>query len=240
MGDALPNHVVPHAIVPEPQNNAVKKDVFRVLVVADSRSSLERKNVAAAIRAFEKFAGPNENIELVLKLSALSDETYQYLNLSKTASKTRLITSRLSQKEMSDLYRSADVLLSLHRAEGFGLHMLEAMACGKPVVATNWSGNLDFMSTDNSVLIDAKMLPVQDPFVYRSFKHAFWADANVDQAAEALRALFLQPSFASRLGNAARKRVAEIAENWRIPEHPASLVQDASLPGSEMERSRIR
>jgi glycosyltransferase involved in cell wall biosynthesis len=186
-------------------------------VVADSRSSLVRKNVAAAVEAFGKAFGPEDKAELILKLSDFSDEMRRHLDLTAISSRTRLITSRLSQNEMTDIYRQADVLLSMHRAEGFGLHMLEAMAHGKPVVATKWSGNLDFMNDENSLLIEGKMVPIHDPFVYKRYRHACWAEASVDQAAEALRTLYERPSLATKLGQAARSTVESIAENWQVP-----------------------
>ena len=86
------------------------------------------------------------------------------------------------------LYRSADVLLSVHRAEGFGLPLREAMSRGIPVVATGWSGNLEFMDDANSLLVPCRLIPVSDASaVYGSA--GTWADPDLETAALLLRRL---------------------------------------------------
>ena len=66
-------------------------------------------------------------------------------------------------EEMESLYAAADAYISLHRAEGFGLNLAEAMLRGLPVVATNWSGNVDFMDEDCAIMIPASLRSVRDP-----------------------------------------------------------------------------
>src|SRR5262249_13558228 len=100
----------------------------------------------------------------------------------------RIIHSYLEIASMHELYRKTDVFLSMHRAEGFGLPMLEAMAHGIPVVATGWSGNMDFMNSDNSRPVHYKLVPVADGSgIYSDSR---WAEPDIAEAADALRLLY--------------------------------------------------
>ena len=108
----------------------------------------------------------------------------------------------LSREESYGLLNACDAYVSLHRSEGFGLTMAEAMFFGKPVIATAYSGNLDFMSADNSLLIPYEMTPLTlDHPVYR--KGNRWAEPSVPAAAEAMRRLVEQPDLARSLGERA-------------------------------------
>jgi glycosyltransferase involved in cell wall biosynthesis len=111
--------------------------------------------------------------------------------------------------EVKALIASADVLISLHRAEGFGLAPAEAMALGRPVIATGWSGNLDFMDEGNSILIPARQVPVSDPQGIYTYKGETWAEPDLDSAADALIRLRGDADLRKRLGEAARRTIAE-------------------------------
>ncbi len=116
----------------------------------------------------------------------------------------------LDSSELAALYRSADVLLSLHRAEGFGLPMAEAMAHGVPVVATGWSGNLTFMSAGRQPSRSVHARPGQRR-IRVSMASSVWAEPDLDDAAKALRRLAEQPEYYARLAAAAHRRVSETA-----------------------------
>ena len=123
---------------------------FTVLVMADSRSSLSRKNPEGALRSFQLAFGASPRARLILKLNgrpAELDAFERSCGHLLAARNVKVIRSYLHGTALAQLYRSADVLLSMHRAEGFGLPLLEAMAHGVPAVATGWSGNMDFMSS---------------------------------------------------------------------------------------------
>ncbi len=95
----------------------------------------------------------------------------------------------LSRADMAALVASADTVLSLHRAEGFGLLMAEAMLHGVPAVATGWSGNVDFMTPDDSGLVKYTLVPVDDPQGTYTVPGAQWAEADVGDAAAWLKRL---------------------------------------------------
>ena len=107
-----------------------------------------------------------------------------------------------------------DIVLSLHRSEGFGLVPAEAMQLGKPVVATGWSGNMDFMNERNSAPVSFRLVPVEDPYDGAFISDGqLWADADVGNAAEWLRRLAADPTLApaSRRSRPRRYRPAAFA-----------------------------
>jgi glycosyltransferase involved in cell wall biosynthesis len=120
------------------------------------------------------------------------------------------VSDRLDAAGVDALYAEADVVLSLHRAEGFGLVIAEAMLRGIPVVATDWSGNTDFLTHETGMPVDYTLIPAHDP--QHTYEHPgiCWAEANIDQAAQALRTLRADPEFRLRLGIAGRSRATEL------------------------------
>ncbi|HVH36382.1 MAG TPA: glycosyltransferase, partial [Tahibacter sp.] len=98
---------------------------------------------------------------------------------------------------------ACDVYLSLHRSEGFGLGLAECMALGRPVIATAYSGNLQFMDADNSCLVPYRLVPVNEG-EYPDWRDQHWAEPDVAAAAVQLRRLADDPAAVQRLGAAAR------------------------------------
>src|SRR5205085_11503453 len=90
------------------------------------------------------------------------------------------------------LIKMSDCFVSLHRSEGFGLGLAEAMLLGKPVIATGYSGNLDFMNRDNSLLVDYEMVEIKEdrPIYTRGNS---WAEPSIEQAAAYMRQVFENP-----------------------------------------------
>ena len=121
----------------------------------------------------------------------------------------RIMHDKLSQEGMDSLMQHADVILSLHRGEGFGLVLAQAMLLGKPVIATGWSGNMDFMSRRNSILLDYELIPVQDPQGSYAQGDQNWADPDIEQAADWLVRLARSPDLRRKIGQAAAEDAAE-------------------------------
>ena len=118
-----------------------------------------------------------------------------------------LIDGVMSREESYGLLNTCDAYVSLHRSEGFGLTMAEAMFFGKPVIATAYSGNLDFMSAENSILIPYEMTPLtQNYAVYR--QGSLWADPSTPAASEAMAGL-VDNLLSRALGERGRRDVAE-------------------------------
>ena len=130
-----------------------------MLTLADSRSSASRKNPAGAVEAFRRAFGDSDRARLIVKLNGRPDEM-SALSRALAGPGVETLCGHLDDAAMAALYDRVDALISLHRAEGFGLPMLESMARGVPVVATGWSGNMDFMGARDSVRPRTVTIPI--------------------------------------------------------------------------------
>lgn len=156
----------------------------------DPASVLERKNLVGLIEAFEAAFRRNDNCWLVLKVNDTGHRSYAFHDaLCRVRSGRVLVADRvLDRTGTFSFMKSLDAYVSLHRAEGFGLTCAEAMACGLPVVASGYSGNLDFMSDDNSLLVRTSVVQTDRPHgPYPAGTR--WGQPDHDAAVHALRAL---------------------------------------------------
>jgi glycosyltransferase involved in cell wall biosynthesis len=214
---AQPMHVVPHRVPAAMQPRIRAGQPFTVLTLADSRSSFVRKNPAGGVRAFCRAFGPADPARLIVKLNGKGVDRAELLGEAQDWPNIQVIDTYLDRDALRALYLSADVLLSLHRAEGFGLPMLEAMALGVPVVATAWSGNLDFMTPQTSLLVPAQTVPVEDSAVYFRYADAVWAAPDEAEAAVALRRLADEPAFYATMAAASFQAAQRLAAEWHVP-----------------------
>ena len=107
---------------------------------------------------------------------------------------------------MNSFLETVDVVVSLHRSEGFGLVPAESMSLGKPVILTNWSGNTDYMTSENSIAIDYELVRLGKDFgPYKSDQ--IWAEPDVDQAAHWMKRLVDEPALAEKIGRCARASI---------------------------------
>ena len=184
----------------------------------DPYSDPQRKNPFAAIRAFLAELGNDTNAHLVIKLNnaQISGQVHpvlqQLLDLCAGHPRVRLLTETMSYTDVLDLYASCDVFVSLHRAEGLGLGPMEAMAMGKAVIATGWSGNMTYMNHSNACPVGYRLIPVEGSIVDYSSqafrKEAMWADPDVQQAAAWMRRLMDDPALRAAIGERARDDLA--------------------------------
>ena len=178
---------------------------FRFLFAFDYFSVFERKNPLAAVEAFTRAFEPGSGAALIVKsLNHDHDlDSHERLRLAAAAHPdVHLIEERLTPSERDGLFNACDCYLSLHRAEGFGYTMAEAMWEGKPVIATAYSGNLDYMTPENSYLVDFSLVPIGEGHApYPAGGE--WAEPDVEHAARLMREVFEHPEEAARRGELA-------------------------------------
>ena len=200
-------------------------DAVVVLVSFDLASSFVRKNPLAAIAAFRSAFANDPRRILLLKIGNPGHFPADFATIRDAvagAGNIRLETRTLPAADNFALMACADILLSLHRSEGFGLILAEALLLGIPVIATGWSGNLDFMDTDSAILVRPRMVPAIDPRGVYHAPNLLWAQPSLGEAAAALVHLAGDPEARQALG--ARGRAAALSRLG-----PASL--EAALAG---------
>jgi glycosyltransferase involved in cell wall biosynthesis len=211
-----PVRVVPHPVAQGRTGSARRtrfgtQGCFTALVMFSFASSFERKNPVAAVQAFRRAFGDADDRLLILKASDAHEAPEQMAELLAAigdAPNIRIEQARLSDAERLDLIASVDVLLSLHRSEGFGLVMAEAMLAGIPVIATRWSGNMDYMDERTALLVPARLVAARDRRgTYGSGES--WADPDVEAAAAHLAALASDPAAFAPMRERARATAVE-------------------------------
>jgi glycosyltransferase involved in cell wall biosynthesis len=181
----------------------LEEDKFLFLNSFDFNSFSARKNPFAVISAFRHaFADDRTDVQLLIKSSNGHRHPAKLRELLNAVGGDRRILVRdevIERGEVQSLQRCADAYVSLHRAEGFGLGLAECMRLGKPVIATAWSGNMEFMTSENSCLVNYCLVPVQEgEYLHHAGQH--WAEADVNHAATYMRRLVDDREFATRIG----------------------------------------
>ncbi len=185
----------------------------------DPGGGTQRKNGLGVLGAFQRALESGADATLVIKLAG-KEEPPELAEAIVRASGDRIIVIRdyLSYERLLGLYAACDVYVSLHRAEGLGLGMQEAMLLGVPVIATGWSGNMDFMDRESAALVDYSMIPVVDDqpeYAARKFAEPqYWADPDLDDAAAKMLQLSRDPELRARIGEAGRARMSAYREDW--------------------------
>ncbi|MFL6514235.1 MAG: glycosyltransferase [Chthoniobacterales bacterium] len=181
------------------------------LFTFDFFSTIERKNPAAVIAAFRAAFRQKEPAVLVIK--SINCEHHravrESLERDTEGAKVVFMDSHMTPAEISALFASADCYVSLHRSEGFGLGMAQAMYLGKPVVATNYSGNLEFMNEQNSLLVDFTMTELQEhsgPYE----RGTIWAEPNIEHAAALMRFVYDRRDESEAIGKRAAASIRSI------------------------------
>ncbi|WP_102275945.1 glycosyltransferase family 4 protein [Cytobacillus massiliigabonensis] len=208
--------IMPHGIFVENPSNMNRKyfglpeSRFLFLNMYDTQSTSARKNPNGVIDAFKKAFKKNDGqVGLVLKvnnsahfskeLAKLKYKIAEYENI-------RVIDNILSRQELNGLMNVMDSYVSLHRSEGFGLPIAEAMSLGKPVIATNWSGNVDFINENNACLVDFTIEKIEKNYgPYLANQE--WAEPNIFHAANYMTKLVHDRGYANRIGLNAQKTI---------------------------------
>jgi glycosyltransferase involved in cell wall biosynthesis len=164
-------------------------------------SIVERKNPLAVIQAFARAFRGNEKVALAIKVLRGDAHPTAFRQLVRTARAAGVIVINrmMSREESYALMNACDCYVSLHRAEGLGLTMAEAMLMGKPVIATGYSGNLAFMTPSNSLLVDYRLAPIR-AFTPPYSKGSLWAEPSIEHAARCMQWVYAHQEQACALG----------------------------------------
>ncbi len=214
-----PVHIIPYAVSQESPaaltrrhfNLPDEKTIF--LTAFDVNSFLKRKNPDATIRAFQDAFEPDNPNSPILAIKVHGSKGHSDVRdvleaHIEGAANIFIIDQTLKRDEYLALHHLADVFVSLHRSEGFGLNIAEAMLIGKPVIATNWSGNTDFMDITNAIPIAAKLVDVPDG-AYPYAQGQKWAEANHKDTVTAMQRLAFDIRARERIGKAGQMTIRE-------------------------------
>lgn len=183
---------------------------YTYLFMFDCRSYIARKNPHAVVNAFRQVlkARPYGRVRLAIKIHGADAELEALTDfiegIADIKERITVFTKTMTENETHNLIRCCDAFVSLHRSEGFGFAMAEAMYLGIPVVATGYSGNMDYMSRETALLVDYRLVQLNEGD-YPYGEGQVWAEADCDQAAAHMIALADDPSEGRRLGRLASR-----------------------------------
>ena len=217
---------------------------FTFLFMFDFFSTLKRKNPLGLIEAFKRAFEPGEGPQLVLKSFNGDYKPERLAEVEQAAAghpDIHVVDRYVSGREKDALVAACDCYVSLHRAEGFGLTLGEAMVLGKPVIATNFSGNTDFMTPDNSYLVDWTLTSVGEGGEnYPADGH--WAEPDLDHAAATMRQVWEAQDEARGRGARARE---ELRRDWsreaigRLARERLELIAEEAQREGATRRRRV-
>ncbi len=185
-----------------------REQPFVVLISFDFASDWRRKNPEAGIRAYKKAFPTGSPTQLIVKAQNGKKDPRAMKFLKDIISDREdiiFIDKQFDRRSYISLISKASVYLSLHRSEGYGINMADSMAHGIPVVATGYSGNLDFMDSSSAYLIPFSMQKVN--FYAGLPISSFWAEPDIDAAAKCLQELFFDESLRVEVGQAGRDKI---------------------------------
>jgi len=206
----IPHSVLTPKVVPKFDRSyfGLPPDSFIFLFIFDFDSFMARKNPIGLVKSFKKAFTEKENVVLVIKCSHSNHYPDDFKALKEISENTniKIIDAVFSRKEINSLLFLCDCYVSLHRSEGFGLTMAEAMCAGKPVIATAYSGNMDFMTPRNSYLVKYDLIEIdQDYGPYK--KGWLWAEPDINHASQLMRHVYENREEAEYIGGIAAEHI---------------------------------
>jgi glycosyltransferase involved in cell wall biosynthesis len=185
-----------------------RRDEFLFLFMFDVHSHIARKNPLAVIEAFRRAFRPSEPVRLMLKCVNAASDSAGFATLRNRAAGAAIDIhdGYLPSHQVRSLMSNCDAYVSLHRSEGIGLTIADAMGLGKPVIATGWSGNTDFMNVSNAFPVGFRLVEIeQNVGPYDAGET--WAEPSVEHAAELMRFVVDHRDEAGARGEAARRSI---------------------------------
>ena len=230
----VPVFKVPHSLaMPQPSLDrealGLPKNKLLFLFMFDFHSTLSRKNPLGLLEAYQKaFGESNEDVVLVLKFSNsehFPEKREQFMaQVERCRAKVHFIEGHLTKEELNALIYHCDCYVSLHRAEGFGLTMAEAMYYGKPVIATGYSSNIEFMNVSNSFLVRYDLVTIEESDGSYP-KGSIWADPDINHAAFLMQYIYQNYSIAQQVGSRAAQDIRTALSPQLIGERVKNRLQ---------------
>jgi glycosyltransferase involved in cell wall biosynthesis len=221
------------------------KNKFIFLFMFDFGSIFERKNPRATVEAFQRaFDRLNNDVLLVIKFRPhpqFKEQQEQLLIAAKEWSSIKFIEGDLKKEEIHSLVNCCDCYVSLHRSEGFGLTMAEAMFYGKPTIATAYSSNVEFMNVGNSFLVKYDL--VTTPEDYGPYpKGSVWAEPDIDHAASLMQYVFHHYQEAEQVGARAAREIKSLLSPQTVGNTIRSRLQHIMKIGirRQLEQSQFQ
>jgi GT2 family glycosyltransferase/glycosyltransferase involved in cell wall biosynthesis len=207
----LPVEVLPASAAEGREMFGIPRDRLVFLVAFDVGSTSARKNPRMVIEAFREAFSADENVFLVIKFHSTSMEpaiTRQITRALRGADNVLIIADVLSEPDMAKLRAACDCFVSAHRSEGFGLNIAEFMALGKPVIATAYSGNMEFFDASVGYPVAYGLVEVESQAA-SYMPHYVWADPRPESLKAQFRSVYEDQKGAWARGRKAAKRMAE-------------------------------
>ncbi|GBR15722.1 hypothetical protein GCM10007868_14590 [Gluconobacter frateurii] len=215
-----PVRVVEHPVgvadqVPSGRDRAsfgLPENAVVILVSFNLASSMVRKNPIDTILAFREAFGDRQDRMLILKIGHIDNYPEDMAAIREAVGNSiniRIDTHHYSSADRLALMGCCDIVLSLHRSEGFGLVVAEAMALGRCVIATDWSATAEFMDATCGLPVAYSLVPAHDPRGVLDMPQTCWALPDRHSAVQALSLAADNPDLRNRLGKSAQERIAE-------------------------------
>jgi glycosyltransferase involved in cell wall biosynthesis len=206
-------------------------DRFLFLFSFDMGSVMARKNPLGLIEAYRRAFRSDDRVHLAIKVSRGESDPDAFARLKAAAagSGVTVINRVLSRSDTLALLAACDCYTSLHRSEGLGLGLAETMLMGKPVIATAYSGNMDFMTPQTGYLVDYRRVPIEDdPYELSPYpKGCLWADPSIEHAVVLMRQVFDHADEARAVGARARQSLESLLSMDAYAKRMAARVRPA-------------
>jgi glycosyltransferase involved in cell wall biosynthesis len=210
----------------------LREESFVFLLAFDMLSVFQRKNPLALIKAFKNAFSEQEDVVLVLNYinPKANSAAVKAMRKESAGRKVVMIEHHLSECDFTSLIASCDCYVSLHRSEGLGIPMAKAMYLKKPVIATAYSGNMDFMNANNSFLVDYELVELEQD--YGPYEQGnVWAEPNFDHACHQMRFVYENSHVREEIGIRASRDIKSCMNPHKTMEQIKARLQKFHFEG---------